>query len=243
MGKLITSTPMVRSVASVRRLAAAPLLICGLALPAFSQSAANFDTTSLAPPPAAPAAVTAAAVISETGPISATPSRLVGPEEIGPYLASLSSVFQVRGRTFDVFGHAQDPNAKPVIKESSTPVARRMAQTQVTPFADIVGLIVVTTIMPADQSFLVGTRAFKVGDQIPLSFRGKPIRVQITEVSSARIGFRNLDNGEMAFRQLDMLPAGMTPGTRGITAPGMVADSQNAPLELDTSLADPVSTR
>ena len=97
--------------------------------------------------------------------------------------------------------------------------------------------------MPGEKRFLVGNRTFKQGDQIPINFRNKPIRVQITEVNSRQIGFRNLDTGESAIRKLDMLPAGMTPGHRGITAPGMVPDNSNAPLDLETGTAEPLSNR
>lgn len=230
MGKLITSS--------------GPLsILCGLALalPVCAQSAANFNTAAVAPPAAEPEAHKQSA--AEAGPVSVTPSRLVSPQELDSYVASLSSIFLMRNRQNDPFGHLQDPNAKPIAKPSASPVARRSMQMQATPFSDIVGLIVVTTVMPGEKSFLVGTRSFKQGDQVPLTFRGKPIRVQITEVSSRKIGFRNLDTGEIASRKLDMLPVGMTPGLRGITAPGMVADRPNAPLELESGEAEPVSNR
>ena len=94
--------------------------------------------------------------------------------------------------------------------------------------------------MPGEKRFLVGTRSIKQGDQIPLSFRGKQIRVQVTEVTSQQIAFKNLDNGETASRKLDMLPVGMTPGNRGISAPGMTLDRPNAPIELETADPDPV---
>ena len=102
-------------------------------------------------------------------------------------------------------------------------------------FADIIRLIIVTTIMPGEKRFLVGTRSFAQGDHIPLTFRNKQIRVEVTQVTSHQITFRNLENGEIASRKLDMLPAGMTPGLRGISAPGMVPDKPNAPIELESS--------
>ena len=88
--------------------------------------------------------------------------------------------------------------------------------------------------MPGEKRFLVGTRSFRQGEQIPLSFRGKQIPVRITEVNSQQISFKNLESGEIASRKLDMLPVGMTPGNRGITAPGMTLDRPNAPIELET---------
>lgn len=207
------------------------LLVLILAPPAFAQSAANFGTPSNSN---APAGRTSQPPSKEAGPVSATPSRFVGTSEMEPYLESLSSVFLIRGRARDPFGQAQDPDAKPVVKASVAPSVHRAAPILATPFSDIVRLLVVTTIMPGEKRFLVGTRSIKQGDQLPLTLRGKQIRVQVTEVTSRQIGFRNLDTGEVASRKLDMLPVGMIAGHQGITAPGMILDRPNAPIELDS---------
>ncbi len=205
-----------------------------MASAAFSQSATNFDTQPLAP--AAPLVTpekTPAPKPKEAGPVSTTPSRFVGAAELDPFVAALTSAFSMRDRETDPFGQPQDPNAKPVVKTTIAKVTQRAPQLTVTPFADIVRLIVVTTIMPGEKRFLVGTRSVSQGDRIPLSFRNKQIRVEVTEVTSKQIVLRNLDTGETATRKLDMLPVGMTPGLRGITAPGMVPDRPNAPIELE----------
>ena len=52
-------------------------------------------------------------------------------------------------------------------------------------------------------------------------------------MTSRQIEFRSLDNGEVASLKLNLLPVGMTPGTKSITAPGMVPDRPNAPLEIE----------
>ena len=205
-----------------------------LAPSSLAQSAANFDTRALTPEVSTPKETKAAKrVAKEAGPVSTTPSRQVGTAELEAYVASISSVFLTSGRATDPFGQLQDPDAKPIIKAPVAGAVKRAAPIQATPFADIVGMIVVTTIMPGEKRFLVGTRSIKQGDQLPLTFRGRPIRVQVTEVTSQQIGFRNLDSGETASRKLDMLPVGMTPGNKGITAPGMIPDSPNAPIEIE----------
>lgn len=211
------------------------LVLCGLMVSsAHAQSAANFDTKTLTPDtPDAKEDAATPAVSKDVGPVSITPSRRVGVAELEPYLESMSSIFLSRNRVFDPFGQPQDPDAKPVIKASVASAVKRAAPVQITPFADIVQLIVVTTIMPGEKRFLVGTRSIKQGDRIPLSFRGKQLQVQITEVTSRQIGFKNLENGDIATRKLDMLPIGMTPGHHGITAPGMTLDRPNAPIELE----------
>ena len=242
MGKLtsrsvgVSPTPLLPARSTSR--AATLLLLYGIFLTAsaFAQSAANFNTKTLTPDASTPKKTKAAKpAAKEAGPVSATPSRQVGTTELEPYLESLSSVFLMRGRTTDPFGQLQDPDAKPIIKAPVAGAVKRAAPIQATPFADIVGMIVVTTIMPGEKRFLIGNRSVRQGDQLPLSFRGRPIRVQVTEVTSRQIGFRNLDSGETASRKLDLLPVGMTPGNHGITAPGMVADRPNAPIELEAS--------
>ncbi len=216
---------------------AAVFILALLTSSAFGQSAANFDTQSLAPeasePPPAKAEKAGKPIVKEVPPANTTPSRQIGPAELEAYVTSLASVFSSRERATDPFGQLQDPDAKPVIRTPIASATKRIAPVQATPFADIVQLITVTTIMPGEKRFLVGTRSIKQGDQIPLEFRGKKIPVQVTEVTSQRIGFKNLDNGETATRKLDMLPVGMTPGSRGISAPGMTLDQPNAPIELE----------
>jgi hypothetical protein len=175
-----------------------------------------------------------------TAPIAAEkviypPSRLVAPTELKAYLETLSSQFQIRGRVTDPFGQIQDPNVKPVVKAPSNGAIKRPTAVLATPFPELIRRITITTVMPGEKRFLVGTRSIKQGDQIPLTFRGKPIRVQVTEVNSQQIAFRNLDSGEITLRKLDIMPAGMTAGQHGAIAPGMVADRPNLPIELDTA--------
>ncbi len=211
-----------------------------LAASCFAQSPGNFDTRTFTPD-SGPAGQTAAKPApQEHGPVSTDPSRLIAPAELQSYLDSQASVFLIRGRARDPFGQNQDPDAKPVVKASAPLAVRRSAQAIATPFADIVRLLVVTTIMPGEKRFLVGTRSFKQGDVMPLNFRNKQINALITEVTSRQISFHNQASGEKAVRKLDMLPAGMTPGSHQITAPGMVADRPDAPIDLEA--ADPAAS-
>ena len=171
----------------------------------------------------------------EAGLIKTTSSRYVDETELDAYVASLSSMFSMRNRTTDPFGQLQDPEAKRIVKSSVIKTTHRAVAVQATPFSEIVRLLKVTTIMPKEQCFLVGTRSIKQGDIIPLSFRGKTLRVEVTAVNSSQIEFKNLDNGETAALKLNILPAGMTPGNRKITTPGMVPDRPDAPIDLEPS--------
>jgi hypothetical protein len=205
-----------------------------------AQSATNFDTKVLTPKAKTPKKDKAATPSSkEAGPVSATPSRFVGEADLDAYVESFSAVLSMKDRATDPFGQLQDPDAKPVIKPSIAKKTTRVQSIQATPFSDIIRLIKVTTVMPGEKRFLVETRSFKQGGRIPLGFRGKTINVEITSVSSRQIDLRNLETGETASIKMDLLPVGMTPGTRGITAPGMVPDSPNAPINLDNDTGVP----
>jgi hypothetical protein len=195
--------------------------------------------TNAAPPQKNPTA-TAASTTGPTHELSAVinerPSRYISPEELQAYVQAVSLTFSMKTRATDPFGQQQNPDAKPVIKPTTTKLTRtKTLPSQITPFAEIVRRIRVTTVMPADRRFLVGDRSFKQGDRFPMNFRGRSIKVEIAAVSSQEIAFRNLDNGETASLKLTLMPPGMTPGNGKITAPGMVPENANSPLEIESA--------
>jgi hypothetical protein len=221
----------------VFRAAVSGALAIGIGTHAPAQSAGNFDTKPIAPsqaakPAAAKTPATAPASADEAPTVAIGPSRFVGKADLPAYVQSLTSILSMSNRATDPFGQFQDPEAKPIVKPTVAKVARR-TQTQVTPFSEIVERIQVTTIMPGEQRFLIGTRSFKKGDRFPINFRGRATNVEVAAVTASKIEFRSLDNGEVASLKLNMLPVGMTPGTNTITAPGMVPDRPNAPLEIE----------
>jgi hypothetical protein len=61
----------------------------------------------------------------------------------------------------------------------------------------------------------------------------------VTEVTSRKIVFLNLDSGESATRKLDLLPAGMTSGQQKDPAPGMTQDYSALPIELESADSAP----
>jgi hypothetical protein len=177
-------------------------------------------------------------VDQNSGP-AGTPSRQISSAELAAYVESVSLVFLSKKRAFDPFGQPQDPDAKPVVKKIAEGAPKRITPTLATPFPEIIEKIVVTTIIPREKCFLVGTQSFKQGDQVPLVFRGKKIRAQVTEVTSRKIIFLNLDSGESATRKLDLLPAGMTSGQRNGPALGMTQDRSTLPIELESNDSAP----
>lgn len=200
-------------------------LCIGLAL-----LAQGYAQPGISPSPAGQAPVKDAAA---TPADAVKPARFVATDDLDPYLKSMVSRFQAMSREKDPFGQYQDPDAKPVVPVTPQGIARRAA-VKATPLSEIVSRLDVTTIMPGERSFLIGTRKVRVGQQLPLVWRGKPLRVQVTEVSSTRIAFRDLESGETGARTMDILPVGMSIGNglKEITAPGMVPDRPDAPIEV-----------
>lgn len=210
-----------------------PCLWLGLILTcsAFAQSPPLSIPNPPTPEPPAPAAD--AAPPTQVGALP-TASRYAS-KDLKAYVESLANQLAIRKRTTDPFCQPQDPNAKPVIKPTTAKAIRRPTAEPPAPLSDIVSRIAITTIMPKDQRFLVGSRSIAQGDKLPLSFRNKQIHVEITEVSARRIVFRNIDTGEVGIRSLNLLPSGMTPGTHTIAAPGMLPTRPNTPLEIEST--------
>lgn len=167
---------------------------------------------------------------------NAPPASRYAGADIEAYVAKLTGQFEIRNRASDVFGQFQDPNAKPIVKPSvARKPVRHFTAEPTKPLSSILAQIEVTTVMPKSKRFLVGNRSIAQGEKLTLSHRGKQIQTQVMEVSSRKIVFKDLETGEIAVRQLKILPQGMTLGTRGITALGMTPADSNAPLEVEGS--------
>lgn len=157
------------------------------------------------------------------------PSRYVAGEELESYVAAVAASLAIMTRNNDPFGKPQDP-ARAVVEPEASPSAP-VVPTQ--PLSEIIALIRITTVMPGEKRFLIGSRSISQGQVLPLNYRGRLIRVQVTEVNSRQIDFKNLETGEVATHRLDLLPSGMTAGSEHAPAPGMTPAGRDAPLELD----------
>lgn len=158
------------------------------------------------------------------------PSRFAG-ELVEAFTLARAAVFAMASRTTDPFGLLQDPSVKPLNRTPQDSIKRREALPP-TPLQEIITLIRVTTIMPAEKKFLVGTRVFKESDEFPINFQGKRIRMKVLQVSSSKIIFRNLDTGETASLSTGILPPGMVPGKEAIQPAGLVSPADDLPLDL-----------
>jgi len=160
------------------------------------------------------------------------PSRFAG-ELVEAYTLARAAAFAMAGRTTDPFGLLQDPSVKPPNRTPEGSIIRRETLPPV-PLEEIIKLIRVTTIMPAEKKFLVGTRVFRESDEFPISFQGKRMRMKVVQVSSSKIVFKNLQNGETAILSTGILPPGMVPGNEAIQPAGLVSPAEDLPLDLDS---------
>lgn len=187
------------------------------------------------PPPVAAAGNPGAPTAAKANTPSDNPSqasRFVGPESLGTYVKSMAANFAMTGRKTDPFGQPQDPNAKPKEEPKKTPQGPT-PQPSGPSFADVVRLIKVTTIMPGEKKFLVGTRSIREGQKFPINYRGVKIETLVVSISGKRIVLRNLATNETATLDLNARPSGMSPGGSGIATPGMTRNAQDSPLDLD----------
>lgn len=224
------------------------LVLLAITCAASGQSADNFDVSAVSDEPEAEAGTQPGAGEAEKpkkapGPVSLTPSRYVTPEDLDAFVASTGESLVITDKETDPFGQYQDPDAKPVIRKATTTPKRATPVYKATPFADIVSLIRVSTVMPGENKFLIGDREIHLGERIPVSFRGKDMSLEVVEVTSSEIRFRNIENGDTAPLKLNLLPPGMTPGIGELmTAPGMVPKDRSAPIRLEGNLPDSESS-
>jgi len=168
-----------------------------------------------------------------TPPFPTKPSRYAG-ERVDAFVEEMTQILAMRTRTLGPFGELQDPDAKPPAPISEQITGRKSVEPVVS-LSEIIQLIEITTIMPAEKRFLIGSRSVAQGDELPVTFKGKKQKIKVTQVSSDQIIFQNSSTGETAIRKLNVLPPGMTPGSRESSVPGMQPASEEAPINLDAS--------
>jgi hypothetical protein len=205
-----------------------------------AQSAANFKPE-LITPAEAPGAKEEKAE-ADAGPVPQIPSRYAG-AEVESYVASLNAILAIRSRANDPFGQSQDPTAKPLKPKTTLPNLPRPIALPSIKFSEVIAKIPVTTVIPGEGRFLVGTRSFLKGDRFPVRYQTHTYNTQILDVTARTILFRNLENGETGSLTLDLMPQGMSKGNQGILAPGMQPARGDAPLELESDPLNSVPTR
>lgn len=164
--------------------------------------------------------------------LKSKPSRFsVGNVDL--YASARMADFFMNDKTMDSFGLYQDPNIKPVIK--NTPVApRNLGHLPAVPLADIIKRIKVSTVMVKEKSFLVGVRAFKESEEFEIAFQeGRTKRLKVLKVEAKEITFKDVNGGEEATLTIDVLPLGMAPGDDRLRPAGMVDPREKQVLNLE----------
>ena len=220
------------------------LILAGLTTGIAAQSAENFQEADAAIEAAAQKEATDSQieVISKEAEteLLASPSRYAALDTEN-YIQALSSSFSMRTRDIDPFARHQDPNFKPIQPIINKKKVEKYKKVPVTPFSDIIARINVTAVMPAQQTFLVGERNFKIGDRIKLDVgKEKFISVHVVTIQANSVTFRHGTTGETADLSLKLMPEGMSRGI-AVHPPGMVPENADTPL--DARPRNPISSR
>jgi hypothetical protein len=167
-----------------------------------------------------------------------TPARLLG-GDLSDHLTGLQSKLAINAKEIEVgpFGLYQKPGTK------RAPLLLPRAKTPKTeiveiPFSTKIDALQVAAVMPAEKMFMVGPRALRVGQVIPLEVDNKTIKIRIESVGNSEIVFRNMEDNELAVKRLDLLPDGVLEGGDTITPDGVTrtGDGVEAPLRVELLL-------
>lgn len=169
--------------------------------------------------------------LPEAAPVDTQPSRFAG-EDIEAYIRARAAIFSMRNRETDPFGLNQDPNVKPVVNRIIGNRPSRQPALPPTPLTEIVRQINVTTIIPGENKFLVGVRAFSTNHEFSVRYNGKTLQLKVMEVTAQKITFKNMETGETGVLTTEVLPPGMSAGGKNIRPPGVISNSDNVPLDL-----------
>jgi hypothetical protein len=220
------------------------LILAGLTTGIGAQSADNFQSAD----PDIEAAAQKAATESQIAVISkeaetellASPSRYAG-LNVDNYIQALASSFTMRNRDYDPFARHQDPNYQPAQPVPSRKKIKRFEKEPVTPFSDVIARIDITAVMPAQKTFLVKGRNFKIGDRIRLDVgKEKFISVHVVAIEANSVKFRHGTTGETSSLTLKLMPDGMRRGI-AVHPPGMMPENSDTPL--DARPRHPISSR
>ena len=156
-----------------------------------------------------------------------TSSRLLMGEQKTEWIESMREKLAMVNRATGPFGLTQDPNAK-ALKPREQKVKKGA-------FLEAIGAIKINTVMPADNKFTSRSREFSAGDQFPIIKNQRQFNIEVMEINTKGIVFKNVDTGEQVRKNLNDLPTGMKKSRHLDAIPGVFpASKKNAmPLDLD----------
>ena len=156
-----------------------------------------------------------------------TSSRLLMGKQKTEWIDSMREKIVIATRATGPFGLTQDPNAK-----AAKPREKKAKKGA---FLEAIGAIKINTVMPSDNKFTSRSREFSVGDQFPIIKNQRQFNIEVMEINTKGIVFKNVDTGEQVRKNLNDLPTGMKKSRHLDAIPGVFpASKKNAmPLDLD----------
>lgn len=156
-----------------------------------------------------------------------TSSRDLAGEEKLAWIDSMRKKLVIASRVTGPFGMAQDPNAM-VAKLQEKKVKKGA-------FLEAVAAIQINTVMPLEKKFTSSSREFSAGDIFPVIKNQRQFNVEVIDIKTSGIIFKNIDTGEQVRKNLNSLPAGMKQSAHLDDIPGVFPAnrSNEMPLILD----------
>lgn len=169
------------------------------------------------------------------------PTRLID-GDVSKHVDMLRARLAISTQERGPFGLFQKPGKEPV-KAFVSPAKK--LRTVVIPFDAVVDALTIAAVMPSDKMFMVGSRSLRVGQTLPLVAGGRTFRTRVEHVRSDQIGFRNLEDNEMAVKRLDLLPDGVSAGGGKLTPQGVIPSNGGSaePLQVDLMVHPPSPTK
>jgi len=129
-----------------------------------------------------------------------TPSRLIAEDQIGQYVDGLNSKLAIGVRQLDPFGQTQ--NTENVKGGYICELPPLPPQPQM-PFAQVVDRIPVAALLPKEKRVMIAGKTYAVGQEFPVKFKGRDVKVEVLKVTGGAVDFRNADTGEVRTYQFN----------------------------------------
>lgn len=165
--------------------------------------------------------------------IKSQPSRFaVG--NVASYTSAHIAGFYMNDKKMDVFGLFQDPNFRPVIKNTPTTTRKGPTHIAAIPLTEIIKDIKVTTIMFKEKSFLVGDSIYKESEEFSLTtHEGRAKNLKVLKVDPGLIIIKDMDTNEEAPIKINALPPGMETGGEKLKPAGMSSTNEKKHINLE----------
>lgn len=128
------------------------------------------------------------------------PSRMVGPDQVEQQIHAFSSRLAIAQRHVDPFGQTQNTEN---VKGGYTCELPPLPPQPQMPFAQVVDRIPVAALMPKEKRVMIAGKTYAVGQEFPVKFKGRDVKVEVLKVTGGAVDFRNADTGEVRTYQFN----------------------------------------